>query len=297
MKLMPRAEGGATIRLAALAAAALLPAEARADNPLTGTWVADLSSQQGLPRDVYSVRDGTYSCDSCVPRRHYPADGRMRPVAGNPQELEAVTIVDARTILTQIVQPGLVRTTRMQVSRDGRRATYVSMDRRAGIKGPLRTEYVARRAGPGPAGSHAVSGTWQGVRYVSVPLQLRTTLLTDDGEKLSYRTGTGYSYLASYTGSFVPIAGPYDGGISVSVRKPDAYRVIETRRQGGRDIQLRSYVVSRDGRRLEIETTNLATNGTFRISATKRSRKGGTVTGPRGRLPALLPARFRGRPT
>ena len=30
-------------------------------HPLTGTWVADLSSQQGLPTDVYVVRGGSYS--------------------------------------------------------------------------------------------------------------------------------------------------------------------------------------------------------------------------------------------
>jgi hypothetical protein len=260
---------------ALVAAAALLlsAAPAAPNSPLTGTWVADLGSQQGLPTDVYVVRDGTYSCESCLPPRRYPADGRLRVVAENPRVSEAVRILDSRTISTRIAQPDLDRTTRMRVARDGRTATYVSIDRRPGIRGLLRTEYLASRTAPGPAGSHPVSGTWQGVRYVSVPVQLRTTILGDGGDGLSYRTGSGYSYLARYGGPFVPIEGPYDGSVSVSVRKAGPRRVVETRRQSGKDVQLRTYTVAPDGRRMEIATTNLVTGTTFRITARRQGRR------------------------
>lgn len=262
-----------SLKAAPLVAAALMAADpAGAGNPITGIWVADLDSQQGLPTDVYLVRDGAYSCESCTPPRRYPADGRLRPVAGSPGLSEAVTIVDPRTLSTRIVQPDLERTTRMKVARDGQSATYVSIDRRRGIKGLLRTEYLARRAGPAPAGAHAASGTWQGVRYVSVPLQLRTTILTDHGDRLNYRTGTGYSYGATYGGGFVPIRGPYDGSTAVSVRRDGPNRVVETRRQGGSDVQRRTYTVSGDGRRMEIATTNLATGNTFRVTARRRGK-------------------------
>lgn len=256
--------------LGALAAAALASGPAGPGSAITGIWVADLGSQQGLPTDVYVVRDGAYSCESCIPPRRYPADGRLRPVAGSPGVSEAVTVVDSRTLSTRIVQPDLDRITRMKVARDGQTATYVSIDRRRGIKGPLRTEYLARRAGPAPAGAHAASGTWQGVRYVSVPLQLRTTILTDGSDGLSYRTGTGYSYSAPWGGGFVPIRGPYDGSLSVSVRRDGPDRVVETRRQSGSDVQRRTYTVSSDGRRLEIATTNLAAGTTFRVTARRR---------------------------
>ncbi|HEX8469062.1 MAG TPA: hypothetical protein VF620_14790 [Allosphingosinicella sp.] len=257
--------------LAALATASAGPPGP--GGPITGTWVADLDSQQGLPTDVYLVRDGNYSCESCTPRRRYPADGRLRPVAGSPGVSEATTILDSRTLSTRIVQPDLDRTTRMRVARDGRTATYVSVDRRRGIEGTLRTEYLARRAAPAPAGAHAVSGSWQGVRYVSVPIQLRTTVLADGIDRLSYRTGTGYSYSAPYGGGFVPIQGPYEGGLSVSVRRDGANRVVETRRQGGSDVQRRTYTLSSDGLRLEIATTNLATGATFRVTARSRGQR------------------------
>jgi hypothetical protein len=243
------------------------------ESPLTGHWVADLGSQQGLPTDIYRVSGGTYSCESCTPRRRYRADGRLRPVAGSPGVSESVAIVDSRTISTRIVQPGLVRTTRMRVARGGRTARYVSTDRRAGTSGLLRTEYVAQRTASGPAGSHAVSGTWRGVRYVSVPVQLRTTMLTDSGEGLAYRTGIGFFYDAPYSGVFVPILGPYDGSLSVSVRKVDANRAVETRRRGSADVQVRTYTVVRDGRRMEIATTDAATGVTFKVTARRRGRR------------------------
>ena len=256
---------------AALLAAALLSATASPQrNPLTGTWVADLDSQQGLPTDVYLIRDGTYSCESCAPPRNYPADGRLRPVASSPAVAEAATIVDSRTLSTRIVQPDLTRTTTMRIARDGQTATYVSIDRRVGIQGTLRTEYLARRTASGPAGSHAASGTWQGIRYVSVQVQLRTTVLIDGGDQLSYRSGTGFSYTASFGEEFVPISGPYDGSISVSVRRLDPYRLVETRRRGSDNIQVRTYTVARDGRSMEIATTNLASNTTFRVTARRR---------------------------
>jgi hypothetical protein len=253
-----------------MAAAALVSGgPAGPASPITGTWVADLGSQQGLPTDVYLIRDGIYSCESCTPPRRYPADGRLRPVEGTPGVSEAATIVDSRILSTRIVQPDLDRVTRMKVARDGRSATYVSIDRRRGIKGPLRTEYLARRAGPAPAGAHAASGTWRGVRYVSVPIQLRTTILEDRGDALSYRTGTGYSYTARYGGPFAPIEGPYDGSLSVSVRRDGLYRLTETRRRGSRDVQVRTYSATRDGR-MEIATTDVATGGTFRVTARRR---------------------------
>jgi hypothetical protein len=269
---MIRARGaaGKAAALAAAAAALVSAAPRKPEGPLTGTWVADLGAQQGLPTDVYLVQGGTYSCESCVPRRRYPADGRLRPVSDSPRILESAAIVDSRTLSTRIVQSDLDRTTRMRVARDGRTATYVSIDRRRGIEGPLRTEYLASRAAPAPAGAHAVSGSWRGVRYVSVPVQLRTTILGDGAAGLSYRTGAGFSYEAPYTGAFVPIRGPYDGSLSVSVRRLGARRVVETRRRGASDVQRRSYTVAPDGRTLEIATTDLATGVTFRITARKR---------------------------
>ena len=257
-----------------MAAIASAGASSPSSSPLTGTWIADLSTQSGLPKDIYLVAKGIYLCESCTPRRSYPADGRSRPVPGDPNVIsESVTIVGPRTIVTRIVQRDLVRTTTMKVSRDGKSATYVSDDRKEGINGRLRTEYLARRVASGPQGSHAVSGTWQGVRYLKVPEQLRTTTLRDDGHQLTYRTGTGFSYTAPFGGKFEPILGPYDGTVAAAVERVDAHTVIETRRQHGQVIQVRTYKVARDRRTMEIATTNKVTNSTFLITARRKGTK------------------------
>jgi hypothetical protein len=253
--------------LIALLLGAAAPADARGHG-MTGRWLADLDSQSGLPTDIYLVAEGIYSCESCTPPRRYPADGNMHP-AGDDRT-EAVRIVDARTIVTRIVQPDLTRETTMRVSADGRTATYVSLDRRRGIDGLLRTEYVARRSAAGPPGSHAVSGTWQGVRYVTVPAQLRTSCFEESGDGLTYRSGTGYSYTARFGEDPVPIAGPYNGSLNVSIERVSPLRIVETRRQEGRLVQVRTYTLSRNGRTLESASYDPSTGTTFRVTARRQ---------------------------
>jgi hypothetical protein len=258
-------------RLGIMIAALSLTGAAPAASPLDGVWVADLSSQSGLPRDVYVVANGTYACESCAPPRSYPADGRPRPVPGDPDVTsESVTVAGPRSIVTRIAGRALTRTTTMTVAPDGETATYVSIDHRPGVKGPLRTEYVARRVAAGPPGSHPVSGTWQGIRYVSVPEQVRTTELHAKGNQLTYRVPLGYTYTATFGGDFVPLRGPYDGTILVAVERVNERQIVETRKQDGRMIMRRSFTVLPDGRTMEIASTDPATDVTFRITARRK---------------------------
>jgi hypothetical protein len=238
--------------------------------------VSDLDTQSGLPTDIYLVANGSYRCDSCTPPRAYPADGRPRPVPGDPQVTsESVTIAGPRTIVTRIDGSTLARVTTMAVSADGLTATYTSNDRRPGVKGPLRTVYVARRTAPAPAGAHPVSGTWQGIRYVAVPEQVRTTELHVDGNRLTYRHPLGYGFTATFGGGFVPVRGPYRTPMLAAVRRIHARTIEETRRSGGRIVLVRTYTLSEDGRTLEIAGTDPATGQTFRITA-HRKRLGRT---------------------
>lgn len=255
------------------AAIALLaiPAQGGARSPFDGRWVSDLDTQSGLPTDVYLVRDGIYRCDSCEPKRDYPADGRPHPVPGDPQVLwESVTVAGPRTIVTRIEDPTRSRVTTMTVAPDGRTATYVTHDRRPGVKGPLRTVYIARRTAPAPPGAHPVSGTWQGIRYVTAPEQARTTELHDDGRRLTYRHPFGYTFTAEFGGGFVQVRGPYKTPVFASVRRLGPRTIEETRQSGGKVTFVRTYTLSRDGRTLEIAGTETATGQTFRIHAHRK---------------------------
>jgi hypothetical protein len=253
----------------AILALALMAGAAQAKSPLDGVWLADLDSQ-AMPRqvDVYLVRDGRYRCDSCAPPRSYPADGKLRKVEGDPEgSSESVTITGPRTMVTHIVAPSIDRTTTMTVAPDGRTATYVSLDTRPDVKGLLRTEYLARRTAEAPAGAHPVSGSWQGVRYVAVPAQLRTTELHDDGRSFSYSVPIGVRFTAEFGGPPVPVEGPYGGKVLVQVKRIDARTVEETRTEDGKVTLMRTYTASPDGSSLQTVSKNPQIGSVFKITS------------------------------
>lgn len=258
----------------AIAGLVVTASAAQAKSPFDGVWLADLDTQ-AMPRqvDVYLVKDGQYRCDSCAPPRAYPADGKLRKVAGDPEGAsESVTITGPRTMVTHIVEPAIERTTTMTVAPDGRTATYIALDTRPGVRGLLRTEYLARRTAEAPAGAHPVSGSWQGVRYVSVPEQVRTTELHDDGASFSYSVPIGVHFTARFGGPAVPVEGPYGGKVLVSMRRIDARTVEETRTEAGKVTLVRTYTVAPDGGSLETVSKNPQIGSVFRITS---HRKGG----------------------
>lgn len=243
----------------------LASAPSVAASPFDGDWLADLDTETGLATDVYLVSGGHYACTSCTPPRAYPADGRPHPVPGDADVTsEAVRIAGPRRIVTHIIGPPLDRTTTMTVSADDRTATYVSIDRRPGIGVALRTEYLARRTAPTPAGAHLVSGSWQGVRYVAVPALVRTTTLRLVGDAFSFSTPLGVSFTARLGGSEVPVRSANARGVTVAVRQSGPRRIDQTVSRDGKPVELRSFTVNAAGDALEIATTDPATGTTYR---------------------------------
>ena len=246
----------------------LATAPAYAVSPFDGDWVADLDKQSGLATDKYVVRDGQYACATCEPPRSYPADGRPHLVPGDPDvESETVTITGPRTIVTHIVGPPLDRVTTMTVAPDDQAATYVSIDRRPGITVPLRTEYLARRIAPAPAGAHPVSGTWQGVRYVEVPELVRTTTLHLKGNQFSLSTPLGTSFTARLGGGYVPVHSTHGGEVTVAVRRIGRRQIEEKAKRQGQLVAVRTFTIAPDGRSMEIATTDPVRGTTFRATS------------------------------
>jgi hypothetical protein len=256
--------------LLVLAVCVLSTPAAAAPGAFTGTWVAELDSQSGLGKDVYLVADGKYRCDSCTPPRSYPTDGKLHAIGDAEGTKEAVTVTGPRTIVTRIVEPAISRRTTMTVAPDNQTATYMSVDHRPGIRQPLKTVYVARRIGSGPRGSHPVSGTWQGIRYVSVPELVRTIELTQTGDRFTYHAPIGSTYSAVLGGPFVRVKGPYKGTILAAVKLVDDHKIVETRTEDGKVILIRTFTLSPDASALTIASANPATNSTFVVTAHKK---------------------------
>jgi hypothetical protein len=154
----------------------------------------------------------------------------------------------------------------MAVSSDDRTATYVSLDRRPGVPGLLRTRYVARRVAPAPPGANRVSGSWQGIAYLEVPKQVRTIELKLAGDLFSYRTPTGVSYSARLGDGPALVHGPYAGTITASVRRADRRTIVEVRRRDGRPLMKRIYHLSANGSDLEVSTIDETNHTTFKAS-------------------------------
>lgn len=238
----------------ALAAVALVlcAAPAQAASPFDGLWVTDLDTQAGQAGfDKYLVTNGIYECDSCTPPRHYPADGKMRPVVGAHTPVsESVRIAGARTMVTRIVEPQMVRVTTMTVAPDGQTATYVSLDKWPGRPKRLRTVYVAKRVAPAPRGAHAVSGSWRGLRYVDVPIEYRSVRLTQADGRFSRSDFRYGRYTARIGGPAAPVTGDSKDIYTASVTAPDPRTRVETLLLNGKSVQQTTYRLSADGKSL-----------------------------------------------
>ena len=184
-----------------------------------------------------------------------------------------MTITGPHSIVTHIVSPELDRTTTMTVASDNKTATYVSIDHRAGIAAALRTEYLARRTSPAPAGAHLVSGRWQGVRYVAVPAIVRTTTLGLVDGNFSYATPLGTSFTARLGGGYVPVQTASGTGVTVAVRRAGKLKIEERVKRNGTLVAIRTFTVTADGRAMEIATTDPSKGLTFRAISRHADRK------------------------
>ena len=88
------------VAIAASLVFAFAAAPAFAQSPFDGTWKEDLSTYKAPEKpDVFAVRNGVYTCDTCVPRVEVPADKADHAVTGHPYyDQIAVRVVDDRTI-------------------------------------------------------------------------------------------------------------------------------------------------------------------------------------------------------
>src|SRR3954469_18190491 len=81
-------------------AAALLPCIALAQSAIDGKWKTDIKSISGPDKPSrYSVKEGMYECESCVPQIKVKADGKDQLLEGTPYfDVYAVKITDDSTM-------------------------------------------------------------------------------------------------------------------------------------------------------------------------------------------------------
>jgi hypothetical protein len=250
---------------------ALLPIVAWA-GPFDGTWITNRDSIKttGKP-DVYLVQGGTFSCESCSPSLKIKADGSDQKVTGHSYyDTASARVVNAQSIeyVTHAGGKPAFRQT-MTVSNDGKTLAINFVDT-TGIKSVSGTVSYSRVAA-GPAGAHAVSGSWQLAALgsdFSTDLLTVTYAETADGLKMS--SGNGQSYDAKFDGKQYLTAGD-PGKTMVSLKRIGSRTIEETDSRQDKVTDIVRSTVSSDGKSMRCVDTDKAHGTTTKFTMGKKS--------------------------
>jgi hypothetical protein len=255
-----------------LLAACLVPAQAMAQSAFDGTWKVDLSKAQ-MPQkpDVLLLQNGKYECKTCVPAVTVPADGQDHKVSGHPYfDTIAIKVADDHTIQETEKKDGkVVATSSRTVSSDGKTAAYEFTDSSNTNAEPVTGRGTMTQVARGPAGSHAISGSW---RYTSFENMSDNGLMFTykvDGDSLKMTTPTGQSYSAKMDGKDVPYTGD-PGTTSVSVKKTGKNALEETDKRDGKIVSVARMSVSADGKSMTLAIDDKLHGSTSSFVATKQ---------------------------
>jgi hypothetical protein len=195
-----------------------------------------------------------YQCKTCVPPVDIKADGQDHAITGHPyMDSMAIQVVDAHTVKETDKKGGkVVATSTTTVADDGKTAHFEFSDSSNSSGAPVTGNGSLKQVAAGPAGSHAISGSWVTANIAN--MSDNGTLLTykQDGNDLSMSMPTGQSYTAKMDGSEAPYKG--DPGItSVTVKKAGNMSVVETDKRDGKVIGVLTSTVSADGKTMHMQ--------------------------------------------
>jgi hypothetical protein len=227
----------------------LLPVMGWAQSPFDGTWKIDLNSAKFPEKpEVWALQNGTYQESTAVPKIDIKADGADQAVAGAKDfDTLAVKVVDGKTVeFTNKKSGKVVWHAKGMASADGKALTFEFTSYPVASKEPVTGKLSYSRVSAGPAGSHAISGSWriQKIADVSENALTATYITTADGQMFS--SSTGESYDAKYDGKDYPMKGS-SAGITVALKKVDARTVIQTTKRDGAIVEVSTMTVSADG--------------------------------------------------
>jgi hypothetical protein len=252
-----------------IAALWLLPAAALASSSLDGTWKgrADTVKVTGKP-DAFLVADGMYTCSSCVPEIKIKADGTDQKVTGHEYyDTVAVKIVDAKTVeRTNKLAGKVMGTVTATVSADGSMLSGKFTDY-SGAK-PATGSFTEKRTAAAPAGTHALSGSWQQDKMTEANDALSIVTYEMGADHFSM-SANGQSYNAKFDGQDYPIEGD-PGHTMVSLKRVDADTVVETDKRGGKVTDEIRIAAAKDGKTVELTDKDLIHGQTTTITLEKQ---------------------------
>jgi hypothetical protein len=258
--------------LAGTLLALLMPAVAIAQSAFDGTWKVDMTTAKFPTKpDVRVLQNGTYECKSCIPAIEVKADGQDHKVTGHPYyDTINIKVLNDRSIVETDKKDGkTVSVSTMTVSADGKTLMFDFTDSSNTNAAPVTGKGTQTRVAAGPAGSHAISGSWRMDKIDDVSNNAVTLTLKVDGDTVHMTNPTGQSYTANLDGTDAPYKG--DPGLtSVSVKRIDKNTIEETDKRDGKVIGVARMSLTPDGKTLNFTMRDTLQGTTTTASATKQ---------------------------
>jgi hypothetical protein len=253
--------------------AMLIPNLATAQSPLDGTWKVSLNNVDWSKKpDVFLLDKGMYSCKTCTPAYTIKADGSDQAVTGHPYfDTVAIKVVNDHEIQETDKKGGKTVTTgTTTVSADGKTSMWSFSDSSNTNGGPAVTgKGESALVMKGPAGSHAVSGSWHITKMADMSDNALILSYKVTGDMLTMTSKTGQSYTAKLDGSDAPMKGD-PGTTSVSVKMPSKHVLEETDKRDGKPISSMTLTVAADGKTAKATVLDKLMNRTTTFNIVKQ---------------------------
>jgi hypothetical protein len=237
----------------------LFPTMAVAQSAFDGTWVAKLDSVQ-LPKkpEIYLLQNGSYECESCVPKINVKADGKDYHVAGSPYfSTVAVQVMGSEGIqITEKKSDKVAYTETDAVSPDGNTLTQKIVDASAPNGEAVTGEEIFQRVSQGPAGASPISGSWQAATLKSISENGITVTYQSTADGLKASTPSGEGYFAKFDGKDYPVQGAPAHNM-VCLRRVKKNTIVETDKLDGRVHYTVRMTVLPNGKTMRVTETDM----------------------------------------
>lgn len=239
---------------------------ATTDGTIAGTWKGDPATAQAENSDSnFTLIDGEFMCNSCIPTYSVAADGRWQTVDLPGADEMKFEVVNANTVKSSVRFEGreLANST-WTVSDDGSTLTqsFVNAD------GDERTEGTMSmsRTAAAPAGAHGMSGGWALAEYGEISEAALLTSYTLKGDTVTSKYNGG-SWSATLGGDPVAIEGS-ESGTMVRIEKVSDNVYRETYILDGEVVSVDDMTINGDT--MSVVRTDPRDNSVFRYSSARQ---------------------------
>jgi len=243
------------------------PVALLAQSPFDGTWIID-SNTTRLPQEpaVYLLSKGVFLWAGT----EIKADGSDQPVPKTGYwDAVSVRVADDRTVEIVSKKAGKTMFTEVDtVSPDGTTLTQAVKDTTEAQA--VIVETLSKRVAQGPAGSHALSGSWQAYK----------TKRSENGSTIKYQctrdefsaeTPLGEKFKAKFDGKDYLVADD-PAHTMVSVKRLSANTIEQTNKREGKVVGILRLTVAPDGQTIHILYENKEANTTTTSEMRKQSQ-------------------------